>query len=171
MFDELDSEVGRIVFITDETQLLALDFEGLQARMNGYLRSRFGEFTLAAAVDPLDVTSRLRAYFDGEYGALDRIAVDPGGTEFQQKVWAALRTIPVGETLSYQQLATRIGKPSACRAVGSANSRNPIGIVIPCHRVIGADGTLTGYAGGLERKRWLLRHEQVSGQLNLLDGR
>jgi len=167
VFDELDSEIGTIVVVCDDRNLLALDFEGFQARMDSNLKARFGEFTVVAGVDPLGTTSCLSAYFRGDYAALDDIAVDPSGTDFQQRVWHALRLIPVGETVSYGQLAARLGKPTASRAVGLANSKNPIGIVIPCHRVIGADGTLTGYAGGLERKRWLLSHEQVRGQLQL----
>jgi methylated-DNA-[protein]-cysteine S-methyltransferase len=87
------------------------------------------------------------------------------GTAFQRRVWAALRDIPYGQTISYGQLADQIGQPSASRAVGLANGKNPIGIIVPCHRVVGADGSLTGYGGGIERKRYLLDHEQrVSGQ-------
>jgi methylated-DNA-[protein]-cysteine S-methyltransferase len=166
-FDELDSEIGTIVVISDDAQLVALDFAGFRMRMNQYLERRFGEFELERVIDPLGITSRLRAYFRGDYAALDAIAVDPGGTDFQHRVWTALRAIPVGETVSYGQLAARLGQPTASRAVGLANSKNPIGIVIPCHRVIGANGALTGYAGGLERKRWLLAHEQTGGQMNL----
>ncbi len=81
------------------------------------------------------------------------------GTEFQRRVWGELREIPLGETISYGELARRLGTPGASRAVGLANGRNPVSIVVPCHRVIGADGRLTGYGGGLERKAWLLRHE------------
>jgi methylated-DNA-[protein]-cysteine S-methyltransferase len=103
----------------------------------------------------------MRAYLAGELNALDRLPADAGGTPFQQEVWAALRTIPPGVTWSYKQLALRIGRPAAVRAVGLANGSNPIGIVVPCHRVIGANGTLTGYGGGLPRKRWLLEHEGV----------
>lgn len=167
MYDELDSEIGTIVVMSNDAQLIALDFEGFRTRVNQYLERRFGEFELIRTADPLGITSALRAYFRGDYAALDEIAVDPAGTDFQQRVWSALRTIPVGQTVSYGQLAARLGQPSASRAVGLANSKNPIGIVIPCHRVIGANGALTGYAGGLERKRWLLTHEQVGGQLNL----
>jgi methylated-DNA-[protein]-cysteine S-methyltransferase len=105
------------------------------------------------------VSDRVRAYLDGELHALDDIAVDPGGTEFQQTVWSALRRIPVGETRTYGQVAASIGRPTASRAVGHANGSNPVAIVIPCHRVIGSHAALTGYAGGLPRKQWLLRHE------------
>lgn len=114
---------------------------------------------LLPARDPAGVTSALRAYFGGQLEALDGLLVAGEGTDFQRRVWAALREIPAGTTQSYGDLARRIGSPAAVRAVGAANGRNPIGVVVPCHRVIGADGTLTGYAGGLERKRWLLGHE------------
>ena len=167
MFDELDTELGSIALVCHEARLIALEFEDFKARMTAYLTARFGEFRLVSVADPLGITSRLRDYFGGNFAALEDVAVDPFGTDFQRAVWRALRDIPVGQTISYGQLAARVGKPSASRAVGMANSKNPIGIVIPCHRVIGANGTLTGYAGGLERKRWLLAHEQVSGQLDL----
>ena len=117
--------------------------------------------TLTKATNPLGVSDRIRAYLTGDYLSLNDIPVNPGGAPFQQKVWSALRTIPCGAVLSYGELAAKIGQPTAYRAVGMANSRNPIAIVIPCHRVIGANASLTGYAGGLERKRWLLQHEGV----------
>jgi methylated-DNA-[protein]-cysteine S-methyltransferase len=100
------------------------------------------------------------AYFSGELTAIDTLPVATGGTEFQRLVWSELRRIPCGASISYSELARRIGRPAAVRAVGLANGANPIGIVVPCHRVIGANGTLTGYGGGIERKRWLLAHER-----------
>jgi methylated-DNA-[protein]-cysteine S-methyltransferase len=105
------------------------------------------------------VRRAVEAYFGGDLTAFDAVVVKTGGTVFQQAVWAALRAIPAGETRSYGQLAAAIGSPRAVRAVGLANGSNPVGVIVPCHRVIGANGTLTGYAGGLERKRWLLAHE------------
>ena len=111
--------------------------------------------------DPGGVSSALKAYFDGELTAIDGLAVCADGTPFQQTVWRALRDIPCGQTISYSTLARRIGRPTAVRAVGLANGSNPVGIVVPCHRVIGANGTLTGYGGGLDRKRWLLAHERA----------
>lgn len=110
------------------------------------------------------VSEQLRAYFAGELQTFDLPCL-PSGTEFQQKVWAELRRIEFGQTLSYGALATRIGRPSASRAVGLANGKNPIPIVIPCHRVIGANGSLTGFSGGIERKRWLLEHEAMQRSL------
>ena len=112
-----------------------------------------------AARDPLGVGTRLARYFDGRLDAIDDLPVDPGGTPFQRRVWSALRRLPCGATRSYGALAAGLGKPAASRAVGLANGANPIAIVIPCHRVIGSDGALTGYAGGIARKRWLLEHE------------
>jgi methylated-DNA-[protein]-cysteine S-methyltransferase len=129
--------------------------------MRRLLRLHYG----AAAVElapgraPANVRDRLRAYFDGELNALAALSVVTGGTPFQREVWDALRRIPVGDTSSYGELAARLRRPRAVRAVGLANGANPVGVVVPCHRVIGADRSLTGYAGGLERKRWLLAHE------------
>lgn len=114
------------------------------------------------------VAGILRRYFDGDLGILDTIAVEMNGTPFQKSVWTALRRIPFGTTLSYGELARRIGEPRAIRAVGTANGANPVAVIVPCHRVIGADGRLTGYGGGLDRKRWLLAHEGVRTQLALL---
>lgn len=111
--------------------------------------------------------AQLDAYFAGELQAFD-LPLAASGTPFQQKVWAALRDIPFGQTCSYGQLAQRIGTPGASRAVGLANGRNPLSIIVPCHRVIGANGSLTGYGGGLERKRWLLAHEQAQGSYRLV---
>ena len=125
------------------------------------LRHRFGAFSLADANDPLEAVSRLGAYFAGELSALKKLPVDTAGTAFQESVWAALRRIPPGRTSCYSELAAAIGRPTATRAVGAANGANPVAVVIPCHRVIGKDGGLTGYGGGLERKAWLLRHEGV----------
>jgi methylated-DNA-[protein]-cysteine S-methyltransferase len=112
-----------------------------------------------AGLRPLSIVDRIRAYFDGDIQALDGIPVDPQGTPFQRDVWHMLLKIPAGRTWSYAELARAIGRPDAVRAVGAANGANPIPIVIPCHRVIGADGRLVGYGGGLDRKRWLLTHE------------
>jgi methylated-DNA-[protein]-cysteine S-methyltransferase len=117
-------------------------------------------YALKRARDPAGASTALRAYFDGELTAIDRLRVATGGTPFQKSVWRALRGIACGETMSYAMLARRIGRPTAVRAVGSANGDNPISVVVPCHRVIGTNGSLTGYGGGIERKRWLLAHEQ-----------
>ncbi len=111
-----------------------------------------------------EASAQLKAYFAGQLTAFD-LPLAPRGTTWQQRVWAALRTIPYATTTSYGALALTVGSPGAARAVGLANGRNPIGIVVPCHRVIGASGALTGYGGGLQRKEWLLAHERrVAGR-------
>ncbi len=117
--------------------------------------------------NPFGLTTRLAEYFAGDLHAIDGIEVAMNGTPFQCKVWSALRGIPCGQTISYGELARRIDNPKAVRAVGLANGSNPISIVVPCHRVIGANGTLTGYGGGLERKRWLLAHERATANMSL----
>ena len=157
--DTIDSEIGPLVIITDARALCALDFGDCEERMKELLTRRFEDLVLRHEANPLGVSEMLRAYLDGDLHALDGVAVDPGGTEFQQTVWSALRKIPVGATRTYGQLAASIGRPTASRAVGLANACNPVAIVIPCHRVIGSNAALTGYAGGLPRKQWLLRHE------------
>ena len=167
MWDELDSAIGRVIVVTNLTHVVAVDFADCERRMQKILSLRYGDSERSRTDNPLGVTSRLRAYFAGELDALDDIPADPHGSEFQQSVWRELRRIPVGQTISYGQLATRIGQPTASRAVGMANSKNPVGIVIPCHRVIGANGKLTGYAGGVGRKQWLLDHERAGAQLGL----
>ncbi len=155
----IHSEIGSLVIVTDSVALCALDFGDCEERMTQLLSRRFENFVLHREGDPLHVGGKLEAYLAGDLHALDEIKVNPGGTEFQQTVWSALREIPAGTTRTYAQLAASIGRPSAARAVGLANGRNPVAIVIPCHRLVGSNGTLTGYAGGLERKRWLLHHE------------
>ncbi len=165
LLDTVPSPVGPITLAADGHTLVALEFGGPDAVVPR-LRSRFGDaIALAAAADPLGASSRLRAYLAGDLHALDDVPVDGGGTAFQRRVWAALREIPPGETATYSQIAARIGAGGfrAARAVGLANARNPIAIAVPCHRVVGADGSLTGYAGGLDRKRWLLAHERARG--------
>lgn len=156
------SPCGELTVVTREGRLVGLGFADGDARLRHSLERRFGTPPKAGAA-PRAITRALGAYFEGELGALDDIPVDGGGTPFQQRVWRALRRIPAGDTVAYRDLARTIGSPDAVRAVGAANGANPIGIVVPCHRVIAADGTLHGYAYGLERKRWLLRHESAIG--------
>lgn len=158
--DVVASPIGDVLVVCTERALCAVDFDGCDARMHAFLRRRFGDYVLERCDDPLGVTSMLRRYFDGDICAIDAAVVDGGGTPYQERVWAALRTIPHGRTRSYGRLAQQVGGTVA-RAVGYANSQNPIAIVVPCHRVIGADDSLTGYAGGLHRKRWLLEHERT----------
>ncbi len=159
--DTLESPIGRLVLVFDAGRLCALDYADSHRRMTRLLQRRYHQFRFSAASKPLGVIQQLRAYLGGKLNAIDSIQVDPGGTAFQQKVWETLRTIPPGTTRTYRDVAKQIGRPNAWRAVGRANALNPISIVLPCHRLIGANGALTGYAGGLERKHWLLRHEGV----------
>jgi methylated-DNA-[protein]-cysteine S-methyltransferase len=162
-YDELDSPIGRLTLVADtEGRLRLLGWHEGHERMQRALSATNGaKLGLRRVDNPYGLSAALRAYFDGELDAIDALPVHSDGTEFQRRVWQALRAIPCGETWSYSQLARHIGNPAAVRAVGLANGANPVGIVVPCHRVIGADGTLTGYGGGLERKRWLLRHERA----------
>ena len=145
--------------------LRVFDWDGYEARMQRLLVRHYGPVTPKTDRAPKHVRLALTAYFDGDLGGIDRLDCATGGTEFQRTVWAALRDIPAGRTESYGQLAARIGRPAAVRAVGLANGANPIGLIVPCHRVIGADGSLTGYGGGIERKRWLLNHEGAAFKL------
>ncbi len=160
--DRLESAIGTILVVTDSESLIALDFADYESRMQTLLDRRFKQIQLRSVKNPLGMRDRLAAYFSGNFAELETIPVNPGGTDFQQRVWRCLRSIPVGSAWSYGQLASQLGNSKAVRAVGLANSLNPIAIVLPCHRVIGANAQLTGYAGGLERKRWLLHHEGVA---------
>lgn len=159
LFDSLETPIGTVLLGVNKGRLCVVEFSDYDSRMDRLLTARFGSFTIKNTPDPDGITTRVRAYFNGDLRAIDAIPVETGGTAYQQIVWAALREIPVGTVTSYGALAKQIG--SVARAVGITNSLNPIGIIVPCHRVIGADGTLTGYAGGLHRKEWLLRHEGV----------
>lgn len=157
------SPIGALLLVSCENGALrALDFADYEARMLRLLSIHYGAHELVTQAVSAPFSRALEAYFAGDLRALDKLEVATGGTEFQRSVWHALRTIPAGSTLSYGQLASSLGRPSASRAVGLANGKNPVAIVVPCHRVIGADGSLTGYAGGTERKRWLLEHERRS---------
>ncbi len=157
--DHVDSPIGRMILLARNGVLLLLEFEEAGDRVARELKARFGEYALVPKSNPYGLSDRIRAYFAGDLGAIDDIATDGGGTPFQRRVWEELKRIPRGTTISYGELARRIGNPNAMRAVGLANGRNPVSVVVPCHRVIGADGSLTGYGGGMKRKEWLLRHE------------
>jgi len=154
----VSSPIGSLGVFARDGVLVALDFDDGDFARRGVAR-RFPDAEIVPARRDAPFVAPLRRYFEGELAAIEDVPVDPGGSAFQARVWTALRTIPAGRTMSYGALARRLGAPSAMRAVGLANGRNPIAVVIPCHRVIGADGSLTGYGGGLDRKRWLLRHE------------
>ncbi len=158
--DQLESPIGNIVLISDGEALRVLDFVDCEERMERLLRIHYGDQEpIAGSKESSDIKRKVEAYFAGDLTSVDGIAVRTEGTPFQKLVWAELRHIRASTTISYGELAKRIGRPSASRAVGLANGSNPIAIVVPCHRVIGANGSLTGYGGGMERKRWLLAHE------------
>ena len=154
----INTPTGRMVIVTaDENCLRAIDWEDHEPRMQRLLRRHYGTNAILREVSrPSAARRSLQAYFEGDLDAVTRLPTATNGTDFQRTVWDALRRIPVGHTISYGALAVQIGRPTATRAVGLANGANPIAIVIPCHRVIGANASLTGYGGGLDRKRWLL---------------
>lgn len=159
--DRLTTPLGTMLVVVDGAgNLRALDWADYEARMRQLLQRHYGKaLMLADGAAPASIVDALERYFQGDVTAIDTIPVATGGTAFQREVWAALRAIPVGSTVNYGALARKLGRPNAVRAVGLANGANPVGLVVPCHRVIGANASLTGYAGGLERKRWLLMHE------------
>lgn len=162
--DHIETPIGELLIVADqEGNLRAVDWSDYEDRMRHFLQLHYGQdaFQLEASCNPNGLTKALRAYFAGELTAIDDLPVQTAGTPFQCEVWQALRKIPCGKTLSYGELARQIGRPAAVRAVGLANGSNPISIVVPCHRVIGANGSLTGYGGGIHRKRWLLTHEKA----------
>lgn len=159
--DYIQSPIGTIVIVLDGDRMCSLDFEDYSERMMKLLKRRYAEVQLKQVTDPLGFSTRIKNYFAGEYESLTAIPVHTGGTPFQQQVWTALREIPAGQTFSYSRLAAGIGRPKAARAVGMAVSLNPVALVLPCHRVVGSNASLTGYAGGIDRKRWLLRHEHA----------
>lgn len=165
--DRIITPVGELAILaTEDGRLCAVGFTDGHARMERQIaaHSRGDDVELMPTSNPFGLSSALRRYFAGELAAIQGLPLQMEGTDFQRRVWRALLDIPCGETCSYGDIARRIGSSAAVRAVGLANGKNPIAIVVPCHRVIGQNGTLTGYGGGLERKRWLLSHEQRLGQ-------
>ncbi len=158
--DRLATPIGDALIVTDEAGYVrALDWDDRQSGMMHLLRLHYGSVTPEPGAAPANVRRALHDYFEGQFGCLKTIEWRTAGTRFQRAVWAALTMIAPGQTLGYGALAASLGCPKAARAVGLANGSNPISVVVPCHRVIGSDGSLTGYGGGIERKRWLLRHE------------
>jgi methylated-DNA-[protein]-cysteine S-methyltransferase len=161
--EHIDTPTGQMRLLSDDAQRLrAVDWDDCETRMQGLLLRYYGPtaLTLREASRPSPAADALAAYFDGDLEAIADLATETNGTPFQHTVWAALHRIPAGSTMSYGALAPAIGQPKAARAVGLANGANPIAIVVPCHRLIGANTALTGYGGGLHRKRWLLAHER-----------
>jgi methylated-DNA-[protein]-cysteine S-methyltransferase len=164
--DRLDTPIGVALLVTDaEGFLRALDWSDYESRMRTLLRQQYGALDLDKGSAPERLRQALADYFAGDLDRVDAIECRLAGTAFQRNVWTALRTIPAGTTTTYGALAKQLNVPKAVRAVGHANGSNPISVVLPCHRLVGANGSLTGYGGGLERKRWLLAHEGVT--LNL----
>ena len=164
LIDRLPTPAGEMIVIADaEGNLRVIDWTEREARMKQLLDRQYGKgtYTLTPARDPGGLSSAMRRYFKGDRAVIDTLPVKTAGTPFQRSVWKALRKIKCGTTISYAELARRIGRPKAVRAVGLANGQNPISVVVPCHRVIGSNGSLTGYGGGLPRKKWLLEHEGV----------
>jgi methylated-DNA-[protein]-cysteine S-methyltransferase len=160
--ERLATPIGTVLILTDQEGLLrAVDFEDYESRMVRLLDRHYGRAGWRSAEAGAASSARraLAAFFEGEIGAIDALATRTNGSSFQQRVWTALRGVEAGATTSYGALAVTIGQPSAVRAVGLANGANPIAIVVPCHRVVGSNGSLTGYGGGLPRKRWLIDHE------------
>ena len=162
LLDRAPSPIGELLIVTDETGLLrAVDFHDFEPRLRRLLRLHYGALALETGDAPAETKAAFGRYFAGELTSLSALAWDTGGTPFQLSVWRALATIPPGETVTYSELARRVERAAAIRAVGAANGANPLSLVAPCHRVIGMNGALTGYAGGIARKRWLLAHEGV----------
>ncbi|MFN0302911.1 MAG: methylated-DNA--[protein]-cysteine S-methyltransferase [Burkholderiales bacterium] len=160
-YDEVSSPIGRILVALLDEQLAALDFEGHDDRLHRLLERRFGPYVFSNEHNPAGISVAVSNYFDGDLSALETIPLALHGSPFQERAWQALRTIPPGHCATYAAQALKIGAPRAARAVGHANALNPVAIAVPCHRVIGSSRSLTGYAGGLDRKRWLLTHEGV----------
>ncbi len=163
--DRVPTPIGMALVVTDETGVLrAFNWSDYEPALLAWIGRRYPRARLAEGEGPLRATCD--AYFAGQTDAFETIAWEGAGTAFQEKVWKTLCAIRPGETWTYAWLAARIGRPTAVRAVGLANGSNPLALVVPCHRVIGSNGSLTGYGGGLHRKRWLLEHEgAVSGRV------
>ncbi|MGA3399207.1 MAG: methylated-DNA--[protein]-cysteine S-methyltransferase [Acetobacteraceae bacterium] len=158
--EQFATPTGTMLLLTDAGEhARALDWEDHAARVHQLLRLQYGAVRLEPKAGVSRIRRAIEAYFAGVLAAVADLPVITAGTAFQREVWAALRAIPLGETTTYGRLANQLGRPQAMRAVGMANGSNPVSIIVPCHRVIGANASLTGYGGGLERKRWLLRHE------------
>lgn len=160
--DNFQSPVGEIIVAFEGKALIALDFGDCEERFHKLLKKRYPSYSLSPRKNPFNIRDILENYFTGKQALPDDFSLNPGGTTFQKQVWRALCKVPHGQFLSYSQLAQNIKNPRAVRAVGRANGLNPIALFIPCHRIIARNGQLTGYAGGLARKKWLLDHEENS---------
>jgi methylated-DNA-[protein]-cysteine S-methyltransferase len=163
----IDSPIGVLTLAARGGRVCLLHFGGDDEGVRAWLARWYRDMPIARADDPAGGATILRRYFDGELDALDDVPVELNGTPFQKRVWERLRSVTAGRTASYMDLARQIGASNAVRAVGAANGANPVAVIVPCHRIIGANGSLTGYGGGLERKQWLLRHERVGAAATL----
>jgi methylated-DNA-[protein]-cysteine S-methyltransferase len=157
--DRISTPIGEMILVARDGVILLLEFDDAKDRVAREMKARFGDVTLQPASNPFGLSDVVRDYFAGNLHALDTLLTDGGGSAFERNVWAELRRIPCGTTVSYGSIARKLGDIQLSRAVGTANGKNPIAIVVPCHRVIGSDGSMTGYGGGITRKEWLLRHE------------
>lgn len=160
--DKITTPLGPLWLLCDEQfRLRAVEWEEHSDRMVQLLDLHYRSegYQRVAASNPNGLSDKMKAYFEGDLSVIDTLPSETAGTPFQREVWKALRTIPCGQVMHYGQLARVLGRPGAARAVGAANGSNPVSVVVPCHRVIGSNGTMTGYAGGVQRKEWLLRHE------------
>lgn len=156
-----ESPIGQLTLAVRGERVCLVHFGARDLQVTAALRRWYPEDPVEAHPDPAGAVSAFRSYFEGDFGALDRIAVEMNGTSFQKRVWTELRSVGAGTTIAYAGIARAIAAPSAVRAVGAANGANPVAVIVPCHRVIGTNGKVTGYGGGLNRKRWLLEHEGV----------
>lgn len=157
----MDSPIGPLTVAARGGRVCLLHFGGDCESPRAMLLRWYRDEPIEIHPDPAGAVSALREYFAGSTSVLDGIEVEMNGTPFQKRVWAALRSVRCGTTSSYSEIAKAINTPQAVRAVGAANGANPVAVIVPCHRIIGSNGSLTGYGGGLERKRWLLEHEGV----------
>jgi methylated-DNA-[protein]-cysteine S-methyltransferase len=155
----VQTPIGPLTLAARSGRTCLLHFGDDDAAARSTLIKWYGRAPIERVPDPAGAATVLERYFAGELDALDAIEVEMNGTDFQRRVWAALRDVKAGTTASYAEVARAVGSPAAVRAVGAANGANPVAVIVPCHRIIGTNGTLTGYGGGLERKQWLLRHE------------
>jgi len=157
LLGNLKTPAGDLTLVTKADRVIICEFKDRDLRVARQLQKFYGGANVTSGDVPIAIARSFDAYFSGDLRALDSLLTAPAGSPFDLRVWQELRTIPTGSTTHYGDIANRLG--SSPRAVGGANGRNPIALIHPCHRVIGADGSLTGYAGGIERKQWLLRHE------------
>jgi methylated-DNA-[protein]-cysteine S-methyltransferase len=158
----LDSPIGRLTLASRDNRVCLLHFGADDPSVRRTLQRWYPAESIEPHPDPAGAATHLGEYFAGRLDAVDAIDVELNGTPFQKRVWAALRTVRAGRTAAYAEIARAIAAPSAVRAVGAANGANPVAVIVPCHRIIGTNGSLTGYGGGLDRKRWLLEHERGS---------